>query len=167
MILHSPLEMIRKRAIASAEHVAPYMSIMQNHGISMRETFALYIFMRIKIKNPSRHVTYNGSYICIHGECNKDSLYIYPVWRFIDEPLTQLEYEIREAVNDIAKDKKSNIYITYPRIQQSKHITVQSSALKQLDKHYSLKLVPYVCDLDRLLNIKKGNYYEKNSNFLR
>ncbi len=155
------LETIRYRAIIegmkNTERARAMVQMRAFQELSMQEAFSKYVFERIKTRNSSRLITFHGRYILIHGANLEDSLFVYPLWKSVNEPLEQLSSEIRAAVGDIAKGEKSNIYITYPKTRHlAKHITIKSIALEKMKKSYCLKLVPYACDLGRLLNMNKG-----------
>ncbi|MGP1579536.1 MAG: hypothetical protein ACTTH5_00705 [Wolinella sp.] len=156
----STLEVSYNRAVSESLKVPQSREILKERAfreLRMQEAFTQYVYGRIKARNPSRKVLLSGAYIVICGECNEESLYILPLWRSVNEPLVELSSEINCALREIAKGRKHNIYLAYPRLgNQVKHVIIKSSALERSKKSYSLKLVPYVCDLACLLNNKQG-----------
>lgn len=156
------LERVRRRALAEASKspaqamaMALWRSSMER---SMQERFTRYVFERIKARNTTRKVVMSENRIVIEGAGVEDSLYIYPLFRSISDPLKQLSSEIRGAISEICEGARHHIYLVYPRIELSaKHIIIKSEVLERLDRGYSLKLVPYVCDMGQLLNSTKEN----------
>lgn len=103
--------------------------------------FHEFIIKKLKKIHPDKMIIDEGNCVSIVKD-KKVVLKLYNSWKTIDKKKPNIKTELDNAIKDINKKPKNDIYLIYPKNKNfDKHIELKVVGIK--DNKYKIKIIPY------------------------
>ncbi len=116
--------------------------------INYKELFVDYVHDLVRRRNPDKMIIKSSVHVVLQDAVSDESLFLYPVWKFIDNsPEIDAREDVEMALSLLESGECKHIYLLFPKTENfNKHISIKSQKLNAKNIDYTLKLIPYKMD---------------------